>query len=949
VADRVVFKINGFEIAANKEDTILQAALKHNIYIPHLCYHPDLKPFGGCRLCVIEIEGRGQTISCKTPVEEGIKVITESPEINKVRRIAAELLIANHYSECLQCERNTDCRLQEVATYIGIEEGRLARLKRTVRDLPIDDSNPFFIRDPNKCVLCGICVRTCEEINGVVAIDFAFRGYETKISTLKNKPIRESKCESCGECVVRCPTGALVPKNYKRPAREAKTICPYCGTGCGIYLGVRGNEIVSVRGNSESPVNKGQLCVKGRFGYHFINHPERLTTPLIKRDGSFVEASWDEALTLVASKIKEAQSKYGPEALAGLASAKVTNEENYLFQKLIRSLGTNSVDHCARLCHAATVVALSTVLGSAAMTNPIDGIPDADAILVMGVNPTESEPIIGYRIREAVRRGAKLIVADPRRISLAEIADVHLQFTPGTDVALTNALAHVIIKEGLTDTEYIKNRTHGFEHLEEFVKKYTPEYASKITGVPASLITKAARLFANGRGAVFYSMGVTQHTSGAENVAALTNLSLLTGNLGMPHGGINPLRGQNNVQGACDMGCLPNVLTGYQPIYGDRFTDTYWRRLKLEEGGPVSPPQEEIDKTNIIANTIEFERPVYKGMSVSAEIRAKFSKAWGVKLSDAPGRTMPEIFHENPERRCQVIYIMGVDPVITDPNGAHVRKCLEEMDFVVVQDIFLSETAQYADVVLPAASFAEKDGTFINTERRVQRVHKAIEPRGDSKPDWEILTLLASKFNLNWNYNSTEEIWNEIRKLTPHYFGGMSYDRLEKAGLQWPCPTEDHPGTLMMHKDKFARGIAEFSTVEYRPLAAEATDKDYPFILTTARKLYQYHTRSMTGKTNGLNQLLKEELMEISPADALKLKLSADDTVEVTSRRGTICTKIRITDSVPPGVVCMSFHFAETPTNIITNPAVCNMSVASGLKVAAVRIKKINKIKPITE
>jgi predicted molibdopterin-dependent oxidoreductase YjgC len=685
--------------------------------------------------------------------------------------------------------------------------------------------------------------------------------------------------------------------------------------------------------------------VKGRFGYHFINHSDRLTTPLIKRNGTFVEATWEEALELVASEIKKAQDKYGPEALGGLASAKVLTEENYLFQKLLRSLGTNSVDCCARLCHAATVVALSTVLGSAAMTNTIGEIPGANAILVIGVNPTESEPIIGYRIREAVRNGAKLIVADPRRISLAEIADIHLQQKPGTDVALCNALAHVIIREELFDAEYIKNRVQGFEYLKEFVEKYTPEYVSKITGVSPHDITDAARLFATaGRAGIFYSMGITQQTCGAENVAAVTNLSLLTGNLGVEHAGVNPLRGQCNVQGVCDMGCLPNVLTGYQPIHSDRYTDTYWRRLKIEEGEPadipLSPPQEEIDTSEILANTIEFERPVYKGMSVSEEIRAKFSRTWGVKLSDATGRTMPEMFHENPSRRCQVMYIMGEDPVVTTPNANHVRKCLESMDFVVVQDIFLTETAQYADVVLPAATFAEKDGTFINTERRVQRVHKAIEPRGDSKPDWEILQLLANKFNLNWNYNSTEEIWNEIRKLTPHYFGGMSYERLEKRGLQWPCPTEDHPATPIMHKGKFARGIGQLSTVEYRPLAAEPTDEKYPFILTTARKLYQFHTRSMTGKTDGLNYLLKEELMEINPQDAERLKLGSNDMVVVTSRRGSIKSKIRITDSVPPGVVCMSFHFAETATNTIVNPAVCNMSVASGLKTTAVDIKK---------
>jgi len=587
------------------------------------------------------------------------------------------------------------------------------------------------------------------------------------------------------------------------------------------------------------------------------------------------------------------------------------------------------------------VVGLATVLGSGAMTNTVGEIAGAGAILVTGSNPTENHPIIGYRIREAVRRGAKLIVAEPRRISLVNIADVHLQFKPGTDVALFNALVHVIIREGLEDKEYIKNRTQGFEYLKEMVEKYTPEYASVITGVPAEDITKAARLFAGAEsGSIIYCMGVTQHTSGTENVVALTNISLLTGNLGLPHAGMNPLRGQNNVQGACDMGCLPNVLTGYQPVYGDRQTDTYWRRLKLEKGEAVAPPPAEIDTVDIIAGTIEFETPVYKGMSVSEVIRKKFSKAWGVELSDAPGRTIAEMFHDNPTRRNRVMYIMGENPVISDPHADHVRECLEEMDFIVVQDIFLTETAQYADVVLPAASFAEKDGTFINTERRVQRIRRAVKPRGDSKPDWEILQLLAQRFNLNWNYSSPKEVWDEVRKLTPHYFGGMSYERLEKEGLQWPCPSEDHPGTPILHKGKFARGIGQFSTVEYRPLAAEAVDEDYPFILTTGRKLYQYHTRTMTGKTDGLNYLLSEELMEISPRDAQALELTAGDMVKVTSRRGSLETKMQITDRVPPGVVCMSFHFGESAVNVLTDPAVCNMSVVSGLKVSAVRIEK---------
>jgi predicted molibdopterin-dependent oxidoreductase YjgC len=596
------------------------------------------------------------------------------------------------------------------------------------------------------------------------------------------------------------------------------------------------------------------------------------------------------------------------------------------------------------------VVGLATVSGSGAMTNTIDEIAGAGAILVTGSNTTENHPVIGYRIREAVRRGAKLIVADPRRISLVNIADVHLQFKPGTDVALFNAMAHVIIREGLEDKEYIKNRTQGFEYLKEMVEKYTPEYVSEITGVPAEDIVKAARLFASAKsGSIIYCMGVTQHTSGTENVLALTNLSLLTGNLGVPHAGMNPLRGQNNVQGACDMGCLPNVLTGYQPVYGDRAWDTFWRRLGTETAMPTvsASPAPEKDTNVVLADTIEFERPVYKGMSVSDEIRAKFAKVWGVELPDIPGRTIAEMFHYNPTRRNRVMYILGENPVLSSPDADLVRKCLEEMDFVVVQDIFLTETAQYADVVLPAASFAEKDGTFINTERRVQRIRRAIKPRGESKPDWEIIQLLARRFNLNWNYTSPKEIWDEVRKLTPHYFGGMSYERLEKGGLQWPCPTEDHPGTPILHRrswrgeeNRFARGIGQFSTVEYRPWAAEPVDEDYPFILTTGRKLYQYHTRSMTGKTDGLNDLFGEELLEINPVDAQMLQLTADDRVRVTSRRGCVETRIQITDRVPPGVVCMSFHFAESAVNILTDPAVCNMSVVSGLKVAAVRIEK---------
>ncbi len=583
------------------------------------------------------------------------------------------------------------------------------------------------------------------------------------------------------------------------------------------------------------------------------------------------------------------------------------------------------------------MVGLATVLGSGAMTNTIGEIEDAGAILVVGSNPVENHPIIGYRIRKAVRNGAKLIVVDPRQMPFAQSAHVHLQLKPGTDVALCNGLAHVIINEGLEDREYVEKRTQGFEYLKKMVAKYTPEYVSEITGVPPEKIVTAARLFAKADVAsVFYCMGVTQHTSGTENVLALTNLSLLTGNLGKAHGGMNPLRGQNNVQGACDMGCLPNVLTGYQPVHSDRDTGTYWQRLKescAEEAACDQPPAD-------VITSIEFEDPIPVTESVSDYVRAKFSKAWDVELSDVPGRTIAEMFHFLPSRRNQVMYIVGENLLVSSPNIDLVRESLEGMDFVIVQDIFFTETANYADVVLPAASFAEKDGTFINTERRVQLIRKAVNPPGESRADWEILQDLANRFGLNWNYNNTKEIWEEVVKLTPHYFGGMSYQRLEKGGLQWPCPTEDHPGTLFLHKDKFSRGIGQFSTVEYRPLAAEATDKDYPYILTTSRQLYHFHTRTMTGKSKGLNHFLSEELMQISPQDAAALQLADGEMVSITSRRGSIKSKIQISEQVPPGLVSMSFHFADTPVNVITDPAVCNMSVVSGLKVTAVRIEK---------
>jgi predicted molibdopterin-dependent oxidoreductase YjgC len=581
------------------------------------------------------------------------------------------------------------------------------------------------------------------------------------------------------------------------------------------------------------------------------------------------------------------------------------------------------------------------------MTNPISDIEGCETIFLVGSNPTEAHPIVGYRIQRAVKNGAKLIVADPRRTSLAEIADLHLRLKPGTDIALLNGMLHVILSEGLENQDFIAQRTNGFAQLKEFIlERYDLATVSAITGVPAADITRAARLYATAANAgIYYCMGIAEHTCGVENVLATTNLGMITGNFGKASAGVSPIRGQNNVQGACDMGCLPNVLPGYQPVHSDIDADNYWKRI----AGKKADDAEEL----ITALEFDFYGKTPQAVAankVSEHIRAKFSKAWGVELSDIPGRTSAEMFHPLGQRWCKALYIVGENPALTSPDTLHVRKALESLEFLVVQDLFLTETAEMADVVLPAASFAEKDGTFLNTERRCQRVRRAIPPVGQSKPDWEIFQALAQKLNLPWKHNSAKEIWDEVRQLTPHYFGGMSYERLEKQGLQWPCPNEEHPGTPVLHsrswrgeENRFARGVGQFSTVDYRPLATEQLTDEYPFILITGRKLYHYHTRSMTGKVEGLNELLKEERMQFNPEDAKKLGVSTKDIVRVTSARGSIETRVAITDQVPEGVVYMSFHFAQTPANVLTSAAICSMSVVPALKYSAVSIEKIGE------
>jgi len=886
----ITFTIDGLEVRANKGDTILKAALGNGIYIPHLCYHPDLKPFGGCRLCVVEIEGRGLTISCKAPVEDGMRVRTETPEVNNVRRVAAELLIVNHHADCLRCAKNTSCKLQDAAAYIGIEKGLTQRLRPVVKTFPVDDSNPFFIRDFNKCVLCGICVRTCQEIQGLGAIDFAFRGVGTKIATLGDKPILESACVSCGECVVRCPVGALVPRNAQRYTHQIKTICPYCGVGCGIELNVRGGIVVGVQGDEDNPVNKGRLCVKGRFGVvEFVHHPERLATPLIRKNGELRQASWDEALELVANRLR----KYRSDKIAVIASAKCTNEENYLLQKFARAvLGTNNVDHCARLCHAPSVAGLAQSFGSGAMTNSIAELGDAACVLVIGSNTTEAHPVIGLEIIKAARSGGKLIVANPMEIDLCRFASLWLRHYPGTDVALLMGMMRVIVEERLFDADFIKERCENFEVFKESLKEFDLDFVEQVTKVGKEKIVEAARMFATIKPAtIVYSMGVTQHSHGTDNVLAIANLAMLTGNIGRRSTGVNPLRGQNNVQGACDMGCLPNVYPGYQA---------------------VSDPA----------------------------IKKKFEMAWGCSLSPSPGLTMVEMIEAAYRKDIKALYIVGGNPALSDADVQHVQKALAQLEFLVVHDIFLSETAKSAHVVLPAVSFAEKDGTFTNTERRVQRVRKAIEPIGNSKPDWWIICQVAQRLGAKgFDYSHPSEIMEEIRKLTPSY-GGISYQRIEKVGLQWPCPTEDHPGTPILHTNAFVRGKGRFAPLRYVP-PGETPDESYPLILTTGRSLYHYHTGTMTRKVAGLNSIEPEGVVEISPKDASQLGIAQGDRVKVSSRRGEVIAKAKVTKAMSPGIVFMTFHFAESAANVLTNPKYDPVAKIPELKVCAVKVEKV--------
>jgi len=675
--------------------------------------------------------------------------------------------------------------------------------------------------------------------------------------------------------------------------RKILTTCEFCGCGCNFYLGVEDDKVVAVYPCASHPISQGKLCIKGWMGHEYIHSAERLKTPLIKERGKFREASWDEAYQLIADRLQQIKERYGSDSIAVSTSAKCTNEENYLLQKLARAaIGTNNVDHCARLCHASTVIGLSQTFGSGAMTNSIPEIGSADVILVIGSNTTEQHPLVADQIVKGVKGGARLIVADPRQIQLTKLATLHLSHRPGTDVALINGMLNVIIAEDLVDRKFVDSRTEGFEELKEAVAGYTPRKAAEITGVPAEKIVEAARIYAGGKkGTIIYAMGITQHTSGVDNVMSCANLAMLTGNIGRESTGVNPLRGQNNVQGACDMGTLPNVFPGYQAVTND-------------------------------------------------ELRQKFEKAWGAKLPSQPGVTVTGAISKMIAGEIKALYIMGENPMISDPDMSHTEKALKNLGFLVVQDIFLTETARLADVVLPGVSFAEKNGTFTSTERKVQRVRKAIEPVGSSRPDWKIITELSSHLGYKMDYPSPREVMDEIAKLTPSY-GGISYDRLERGGLCWPCPSPDHPGTPYLHKEKFARpgGKGKFSAVSYRP-PAELPDDEYPFTLTTGRTGFHWHTGTMTRKDWALDREYPKGYVEINPQDAANTGIRNGAMVKVASRRGEISVQANVVDTIQEGLVFIPFHFAEAAANKLTAANLDPVAKIPEYKVCAVKLER---------
>lgn len=890
---KVKVVIDGKHVDVDGGKTILSAAKELGIDIPNLCHDDRLKPWGACRLCIVDVEGaKAPLVSCATKVQEGMVINTNTDEINNMRKVIMELLLSDHPFDCMICEKCGNCTLQDLAYKFGIREPRYPGEKHPEQE---QGPNPMIKRDGSKCILCGRCVRICDEVQGVKAIDFVGRGFKTIVNTPFGLPLHETNCELCGQCVSTCPVGALTnTKPLGRPweVRTADVICAYCGCGCELTLHIdKENRVLGASTKPGQGLNKGNTCIKGRFGNDFITHPDRLKTPLIKKKGKFEEATWDKAIDLIAKKFSKIRTEHGPDSIAVFGSAKCTVEENYIIQKFARAaIGTNNVDHCARLCHAPSVVALVKSFGDGAATGSMSDIENASAIFITGSNTTEAHPIIGLAVKNAVNNGAAVVVADPRKIPVVKHSQIWLRQRPGTDILLFNALCKVIIDEGLEDKKFIKERTEDFEKLKEYLKSFDMALAAKITGVNKDDIKIAARTLAKAGGiCILYSMGITQHTCGTDNVFALANLAMLTGSIGRENVGVFPLRGQNNVQGSCDAGALPTAFPGYQNVVDDN-------------------------------------------------VRYKFEKAWGVKLPSKPGKTVVEFMEMAHEGKIKAMYIMGENPMLSDPDINFEREAFQALDFLVVQDIFLTETAELADVVLPGSSFAEKTGSFVNTERLIQLTRKAIDNVGDSRQDWQIISDISSAMGYQMNYESQAEIMEEMASVTP-IFAGVTHERLEKGSIQWPCKDKNDPGTPTLHKGQFSKGKGLFVSVGHIS-PAEEIDNEYPILLTTGRMLQHFHTGSMSRRSKSIDEIFPTGYIEISNQDAERLDIKNSEKIVVESRRGKIETYARVTQRVNKGVAFMAFHFWESPANALTNRALDRYAKTPEYKVCAIRISK---------
>ena len=890
--------IDGQIVQADPSDTIYRAAQKAGITIPSLCVSRHLTPFGSCRLCVCEIEGQsGTPASCTTPVRPGMVVRTAGERLRRHRHNLVELYLSEQPGDELSGP------LHELALACGVNRVRYPDGAHQKRADVRDDSNPFFVFDNAACISCARCVRACDEIQGTYALTMTGRGFSARpvagagAFTNPATAYAASNCVSCGACVKECPTGALTEKTVLEQGQAAtfvRTTCAYCGVGCAFDAGVRDGQVVQMLPADDGPSNLGHACMKGRFGWTYINAEDRVRTPLLREGRSWKEISWNEALDRIAQKFSRIKTQDGPDALATISSSRGTNEENYLFGKFMRCvIGTNHIDNCARVCHSATVTGMMETLGTSAATNSIEDIDLTKLILIVGANPTESHPVVGARIKQAHRRGIPLIVIDPRRTELARLADLHLQLRPGTNVALLNGLGHVIVKEGLIDHVFTSQRTEGLDEWVKTVAEWEPEHAEQITGVPAHLIREAARRYAlSGASLSMHGLGVTEHRWGSHGVMALVNLALATGNIGKRGTGINPLRGQNNVQGASDVGCLPTYFSGYQSL-----DDLGLARLHQQiTGRPL---------------------PTKRGM--------KTPDMWDAAL----------------DGRLKALWIIGYDVAQTDPNLKKVHEALRKVEFLVVQDLFMSETAKFAHLVLPGASFLEKDGTFTNLERRIQRIRKAVEPPDGILPDWQVVCEVSNRMGYPMNYRHPSEIMDEIARLTP-MFSGVSYDRLDQhAGLQWPVTSPLHDGTSLMHRETFPKGKAHFVAVDYLP-PGETASEDYPFILTTGRVLQHYNCGAQTRRTHIL-EIVDTDVLEMHQADMERLHLQDGAIVRLVSARGQALLPAVRSERVLPGHLFTSFHFPASTVNELLSSSADESSKCPEYKVSAVRVEPVQR------